>query len=66
MVEAIVENLDAKCALFQQLENLVAPDAVPVSNTSSLSITAIASQCARPGRVAGWQFFNRVPLMRVA
>ena len=66
VVEAIVENLDAKRALFHQLENIVDADAVLASNTSSLSVTAIASQCAHPERVAGWHFFNPVPLMKVA
>ena len=65
VVEAIVENLDAKRALFHQLEKLVGPDAILASNTSSLSVTAIASQCAHPERVAGWHFFNPVPLMKV-
>ena len=66
VVEAIVENLDVKRALFRQLEEIVAADAVLASNTSSLSVTAIASQCAHPSRVAGWHFFNPVPLMKVA
>lgn len=66
VVEAIVENLEVKRSLFQQLENVVAPDTVLASNTSSLSVTAIAAQCAHPGRVAGWHFFNPVPLMKVA
>ena len=66
VVEAIVEDLAAKRALFHQLENIVSTDTVIVSNTSSLSITAIASQCAHPQRVAGWHFFNPVPLMKVA
>ena len=65
VVEAIVENLDAKRALFHRLESVVAPDAVLASNTSSLSVTAIASQCAHPARVAGWHFFNPVPLMKL-
>jgi 3-hydroxybutyryl-CoA dehydrogenase len=66
VVEAIVENLDVKRKLFAQIETIVAADAVLVSNTSSLSITAIAAQCAHPSRVAGWHFFNPVPLMKVA
>jgi 3-hydroxybutyryl-CoA dehydrogenase len=66
VVEAIVEQLEAKRALFRQLEQIVAADAILASNTSSLSVTAIASQCAHPARVAGWHFFNPVPLMRVA
>ena len=66
VVEAIVEDLAAKRALFHQLENIVSTDTVIASNTSSLSITAIASQCAHPQRIAGWHFFNPVPLMKVA
>lgn len=65
VIEAIVERLDAKQALFQALEAVVSPQCVLVSNTSSLSITAIASACAKPERVAGYHFFNPVPLMKV-
>ena len=65
IVEAIVERLDAKQALFAQLEALVAPDAVLASNTSSLSVTAIAAVLQRPGQLAGFHFFNPVPLMKV-
>lgn len=65
VIEAIVENLDAKRALFRDLESVVGPECVLASNTSSLSITAIAATCARPERVAGYHFFNPVPLMKV-
>ncbi|TAL77824.1 MAG: 3-hydroxyacyl-CoA dehydrogenase [Burkholderiaceae bacterium] len=65
VVEAIVERLDVKRQLFQQLEEVVAPDCILVSNTSSLSITAIAAACKLPARVAGYHFFNPVPLMKV-
>lgn len=65
LIEAIVENLDAKQALFRQLEALVSPEAVLASNTSSLSISLIASGCERPERVAGFHFFNPVPLMKI-
>ncbi|MDT4817518.1 3-hydroxyadipyl-CoA dehydrogenase [compost metagenome] len=65
VVEAIVEQLEAKQALFRQLEALLDEDAILASNTSSLSITAIASACRDPGRVAGLHFFNPVPLMRL-
>jgi 3-hydroxybutyryl-CoA dehydrogenase len=65
VVEAIVEDLEAKRALFARLEAIVRPDAVLATNTSSLSVTAIASACTRPERVAGWHFFNPVPLMKV-
>ena len=65
VVEAIVERLDVKRSVFRALEEIVATDAVLASNTSSLSITAIAAACAHPGRVAGLHFFNPVPLMKV-
>ncbi len=65
VIEAIVERLDVKQALFGQLEAIVPEDTVLVSNTSSLSITAIASALRRPQRFAGYHFFNPVPLMKV-
>lgn len=65
IVEAVVERLDVKQALFAQLEEVASPQAVLVSNTSSLSIAAIAANLRQPGRVAGYHFFNPVPLMRV-
>ncbi|MCY1494612.1 3-hydroxyadipyl-CoA dehydrogenase [compost metagenome] len=65
VVEAIVENLEAKQALFRQLEEVLEAGTILASNTSSLSITAIASACRDPGRVAGLHFFNPVPLMRL-
>ncbi|HBP6127498.1 3-hydroxyacyl-CoA dehydrogenase [Pseudomonas aeruginosa] len=65
VVEAIVERLEAKQELLRRLEAIVAPETILASNTSSLSITAIAAACERPQRVAGFHFFNPVPLMRV-
>ncbi len=65
VIEAIVERLDAKRALFARLEAIVGSDAVLATNTSSLSVTAIAAACTHPGRVAGIHFFNPVPLMKV-
>ena len=65
IVEAIVENLDAKRGLLQQLEGIVSPACILATNTSSLSVTAIATGCRHPERVAGLHFFNPVPLMRV-
>jgi 3-hydroxybutyryl-CoA dehydrogenase len=65
VVEAIVERLDAKRSLFAALEAIVGDEAVLATNTSSLSVTAIAAACKRPGRVVGWHFFNPVPLMKV-
>jgi 3-hydroxybutyryl-CoA dehydrogenase len=65
VVEAIVERLDVKRDLFAALEGVVAEDCILASNTSSLSITAIAAACKRPQRVAGYHFFNPVALMKV-
>lgn len=65
VVEAIVERLDAKQSLFSQLETIVSLNAVLASNTSSLSITAIGAALRNPERLAGFHFFNPVPLMKV-
>jgi 3-hydroxybutyryl-CoA dehydrogenase len=65
VVEAIVEDLSAKQRLFADLEQIVRADAVLATNTSSLSVSAIAAACARPERVAGYHFFNPVPLMKL-
>ena len=65
VIEAIVERLDAKKALFAELEAIVGTRAVLVSNTSSLSVTAIAATLKHPERFAGYHFFNPVPLMKV-
>src|SRR5471032_557022 len=65
VVEAIVERLDVKRELFRELEGVVGEHCILASNTSSLSITAIAAGCAKPERVVGLHFFNPVPLMKV-
>jgi len=65
VIEAILENLAAKHALFAKLEPIVKPETLLVSNTSSLSVTAIAAGCQHPERVAGMHFFNPVPLMKL-
>lgn len=65
VVEAIVEKLDVKRALFRELEGLVAPDCVLATNTSSISVTAIANGLAHPERLVGMHFFNPVPLMKL-
>ncbi|WP_074575077.1 3-hydroxyacyl-CoA dehydrogenase [Polaromonas sp. JS666] len=65
VVEAIVERLDVKRALFAELEALVPAQTVLASNTSSLSVTAIAAALKHPERLAGFHFFNPVPLMKV-
>ena len=63
VVEAVVERLDVKRALFAELEGIVAPNCILASNTSSISITAIAAGLQRPQRVLGMHFFNPAPLM---
>jgi 3-hydroxybutyryl-CoA dehydrogenase len=65
VVEAIVERLEVKASLFAQLEAVVGPAAVLATNTSSLSVTAIAAALKHPQRFAGYHFFNPVPLMKV-
>jgi 3-hydroxybutyryl-CoA dehydrogenase len=65
VIEAIVERLDAKQALFKSLEAIVSEHCILATNTSSLSVTAIAAACARPSRVGGLHFFSPVPLMKV-
>ena len=63
VIEAIVEDLAVKQKLFTDLETLLGDDAVLATNTSSLSITAIAGACKKPERVVGMHFFNPAPLM---
>lgn len=63
VIEAIIENLDVKKSVFKELETIVSDDCILASNTSSLSITAIAAACTKPGRVLGIHFFNPAPLM---
>ncbi|SPL69516.1 3-hydroxyacyl-CoA dehydrogenase [Acinetobacter stercoris] len=65
VVEAIIENLEIKQTLFKQIEAVISPEAILVSNTSSLSVTALATACQHQGRVAGFHFFNPVPLMKI-
>ncbi len=65
VIEVIIENLAIKKEFFAKLEAAVSDDCVLVTNTSSLSVTAIAAACKKPERVAGYHFFNPVPLMRV-
>ena len=65
VIEAIVEILEVKKKLFAELETIVRDDCVLASNTSSLSVTAIAAACKKPARVAGYHFFNPVPVMKL-
>ncbi len=63
LIEAVVEDLAIKKLLFSELDRLAAPETVLASNTSSLSITAIASACQRAQRVVGLHFFNPAAVM---
>lgn len=63
IIEAIVEDLQAKRALFRALESVISPDAVLASNTSSLSIAALAGACSHPERFLGVHFFNPATVM---
>jgi 3-hydroxybutyryl-CoA dehydrogenase len=63
VIEAIVEDLDAKQAAFRGVEGVVGDDALLATNTSSLSVTAIAAACRRPERVVGIHFFNPAPVL---
>ena len=63
IVEAIVENVDAKRSLFKTLDDLARPDTILTSNTSSISITQLGAATGRPERVLGMHFMNPVPLM---
>ena len=65
VIEAIVEDLVAKRTLFSELEAIVSDECILASNTSSLSVTAMAAVCRNPGRVAGYHFFNPVPVMKI-
>ena len=65
VVEAIVEEEGAKKELFRRLDGLLAPSAILASNTSSISITALAAATRRPAQVVGTHFFNPVPVMQL-
>jgi 3-hydroxybutyryl-CoA dehydrogenase len=64
-IEAVVEDLDVKNTLWGQLDKLAGPDAIFASNTSSLTIIAMAAASGRPDRMLGLHFFNPVPLMKL-
>lgn len=65
VIEAAVERLEVKQAIFAALERVVAADAVLATNTSSLSVAAVARGLAQPGRVLGLHFFNPAPVMKL-
>lgn len=65
VIEAIVEDLEVKNALFGELDGLCGPDTIFASNTSSLTITDMAANTDRPDRFVGLHFFNPVPVMKL-
>jgi 3-hydroxybutyryl-CoA dehydrogenase len=64
-IEAVVEDLDVKNSLWSQLDRIARPEAIFASNTSSLTIIAMATATGRPDRMLGLHFFNPVPLMKL-
>ena len=65
MIEAATEDMEAKKALFQELDELCKPEAIIATNTSALSITEIAAATGRPDKIIGMHFFNPVPAMKL-
>ena len=65
VIEAVTEKPELKFQIFRQLDEACAPQALLASNTSSISITAIAAQTRRPSQVAGIHFMNPVPVMKL-
>ncbi|WP_420806285.1 3-hydroxybutyryl-CoA dehydrogenase [Anoxybacillus gonensis] len=65
VIEAVVENMDVKTALFAQLDEITPPHAILATNTSSLPITEIAAATKRPEKVIGMHFMNPVPVMKL-
>lgn len=65
VIEAIVENVEIKTKLFQQLDEMMAPHGIICTNTSSLCVIELAAKTKRPNRVAGLHFFNPVPIMKL-
>jgi len=65
IIEAVIENIDAKLKIFRTLDAIVRPGVILASNTSSISITKIASATRRPGNIIGMHFMNPVPVMNL-
>lgn len=65
VVEAVVESMDAKVAIFRELDSIVAPSTILATNTSSLSVTELSTATSAPGRVVGIHFFNPAPVQRL-
>jgi len=65
VIEAVIENMELKKELYEELDRICKPEAVLASNTSGLSITEMASATKRPDKVVGMHFFNPVPVMKL-
>jgi 3-hydroxybutyryl-CoA dehydrogenase len=65
IIEAVIENVDAKLKIFKALDTIARPGVILASNTSSISITKIASVTERPGNIIGMHFMNPVPVMNL-
>jgi 3-hydroxybutyryl-CoA dehydrogenase len=65
VVEAVVESLDVKKDIFRRLDQIVSPEAILATNTSSLSVTEISTANSKPGRVIGVHFFNPAPVQNL-
>ena len=65
VIEAIIENLEEKRAIFAELDAVVKPETIFASNTSSLTLTQLAASTKRPDRFVGLHFFNPVPVMKL-
>jgi len=65
IIEAVIENMELKKELYEELDRICKPEAVLASNTSGLSITEMASATKRPDKVVGMHFFNPVPVMKL-
>jgi len=65
IIEAVIENFATKAAVFRELETLARPEVILASNTSSISISKLATQTRRPAQFVGLHFFNPVPVMKL-
>ncbi|WP_041282780.1 3-hydroxybutyryl-CoA dehydrogenase [Desulfofundulus kuznetsovii] len=65
VIEAVIENLDVKKKVFQELDRTIKKEAILASNTSALSISALAAATSRPDKVIGMHFFNPAPVMQL-
>ena len=65
VIEAVLENMEEKLRLFPALDRTLKPEAIIVSNTSSLNVTQMGAITKRPGKVCGLHFFNPAPVMKL-